>query len=355
MPVDRTLSNIDSLLDLVDGIGIRTATYRFELIDGITHGKIADITPLLGATLSHDTTITTKRQLNLSLGAADTAIIDVVNNRVDPYMIIGGNEYPLGRYMFTDGSRQKFTSGKQGAFALTDEMYAVDQQITSSINSAGNNVNDIIQDTLTDDDVLSVDLMMETTPFTSTQSWGIGTNRGSILEALAVSGDLFSPWFGNDKKLHFIRSFEPASAVIDFDFDVGNKVLASSIVETDDLLTAPNRIIVISNSSEDPDNPVFGVADVPTSAPHSIINRGFVVPNTIDLQVVNNDQAAAMAQNLAIRQTIFERVTINTAPDPRHDSYNVIKWDNEQWLEIGWSMTLVEGAPMAHTMRKSYS
>ncbi len=125
-------------------------------------------------------------------------------------------------------------------------------------------------------------------------------------------------------------------------------------METDDLLTAPNRFIVISNVSSDSSAPVTASFDVPASAPHSIQNRGFVVAQVEDLQVPDPTQAMAVAKNLALRQTIFEQVTLTTAPDPRHDSYNVVWWQGEPWLELSWSMALVEGGAMNHLLRKAY-
>jgi hypothetical protein len=352
MPIQRTLPNIDTQLDLVDGVGQRAATFRFDLIDGITNGKIVDLHPLRGATLLHDTTRTTKRTLNMSLGAYDTSFIDVINNRVDVYMTFAnGDEYPLGRYMFSDGSRQIFTSGEQGSFTLNDEMFKVDQQITVSISGAGRDVITIMIEVLSD---LGIEFVLDVTPFTTKQSWTMGTTRGQILESLALIGDFFSPWFGNDKKFHCIRSFDPITREPAFDFDIGNNVMLNGIVDTNELFSAPNRIIVVSNTAIDGSVPVVGTADVSLTAPHSIAKRGFVVADVLDLQIDTVSQANAVATNIINRQTVYEQVTLNTAPDPRHDSYDVIRWQGDLWLELGWSLTLEEGSTMTHTIRKAY-
>ncbi len=85
-----------------------------------------------------------------------------------------------------------------------------------------------------------------------------------------------------------------------------------------------------------------------------IAARGFVIPEVVNLPAGSNGQAAAMARNLGIRQAVFRRTSLSTAPDPRHDSYDVIRWQGVNWLELGWSMTLEEGAPMTHTLRRSF-
>lgn len=349
------LTNIppDPLLDLEPWVGQRQASFRFQLLDGVSGEQKGDITPLRNAVLSHDTTRTIKRQMNLSLGVSDTALIDPLRDRVLPYMIFpNGAEYPLGRYMFTDASREVWTSGKLGTVALNDEMFLVDQQIEAGISGVGESLVSVIEMTVAG---LDVDLVVEATTFTSAEAWAIGTSRGSILESLSVTGDYFSPWFGNDGKLHFIRTFNPASRLPDFDWDVGTKVMRDSIVESDDLLTAPNRFIVTSNNPSNPDETVSAVVDVPPTAPHSIANRGFAIVESLDLQLSDNEQAQAVASGIAERFTVFQRVSMTTAPDPRHDSYNIINWQGDHWLELAWSLPLVEGGAMSHVLRKSYA
>jgi len=353
--------NRDPILDLEPWVGQRQATFRFDLTDGATGQRLGQLTPLREASLSHDTQRTIKRSLSLSLGVADTAAINPITDRVSPFMVFpSGTEYPLGRYMFTDASRQVFTSGIASAHTagglatvtLNDEMFLVDQQITRGVSSINASISSTIQAVLSG---LNVDIEMEASPFLGAESWTVGTNRGSILEALALSGDYFSPWFSNDYKFHFIRTFDPSTRVPDFDLDDGNNVIRDAIIETDDLLTAPNRFVVISNASNSPNIEVVAIADVPPTAPHSIAKRGFVLPQVVSLQLNDGGQAQAVATGLANRQTVFERVTLTTAPDPRYDSYDVVRWQEQNWLELAWSMQLIEGGTMTHVLRKSYA
>lgn len=351
-----TLTNFphDPLLDLDPWVGQRQASFRFHLIDGVTGENKGDINPLRGATLTHDTTRTIKRQLSMNFGVQDTAYVDTVRDRVLLYMTFpNGTEYPLGKYMFTDSSRQVFTSGKLSNVMLNDEMFLVDQQITTGVDARFVGVDSAINSVLAG---LPITFRSGSTSYQSAESWNIGTGRGQILQSLALAGDYFSPWFDNTGILRFIRSFDPGApgVVPDFDFDAGNKVMRNSIVETDDLLTAPNIFIVISNSASDTTVATVGIAKVASTAPHSVENRGFEVPDVIDTQAVDVESAQAVANNLVNRQTVFERVAINTAPDPRHDSYNVIKWQGELWLELAWSMALTEGGQMGHLLRKAY-
>jgi hypothetical protein len=344
----------DPILDLDPWVGQRQATYRFELINGITGEHLGDIHPIKSATLTHNPERTVPRTLNLKLGVADQAAVNPIQDRVLLYMVFpNGDEYPLGRYMWTDNARQEFVDiGDLGAPALADEMFLVDQVITVGLNGFTLNIAEAIKATLKG---LPITYEAEPSAFACSQAWGIGQYRGSILHALAVTGDYFNPWMDNNGTLRFIRTFNPANKVPDFDWDSGNQVLRASVIKSDDLLTAPNTFIVISNSSTDPSVECVGKASIPQTAPNSVVNRGFEIANVQDLQLTDPVQAQAVAEGLVNRRTILEKATVSTAPDPRFDSYNVIHWQGVHWMSLSWNMILAEGAPMTHEIRKAYT
>lgn len=360
-PGTRTLLTLDAQanLDLTAAVGQRQCTFRFALTDGVSGENLGDITPIREpARLSHDTQATTKRNLSISLGKSDLAEIDPIRDRINVYQVFPDvGQYPLGRYMFTAPQAQLFaTQQRIGSLELNDEMFLVDQQISRGINGQSVGIAGLISDILTP---LPVKFGMEQSPYFSAQSWGIGTGRGSVLEALAFTGDYFSPWFDNNAVLRFIRTFDPSTQVpdIDLDADLGVRVYQETPVETTDLVTAPNVFIVISNSGEEfgPAGEIIGRATVPPSAPHSVANRGFEIPEVLNVQLSSVTQAQAVASGLAQRQTVFEQTELVTAPDPRHDGYNVIRWNGSNWLELAWSMELTDGGEMRHLMRKGYA
>lgn len=356
----------DPKFDLADYIGQRSSTFRFDLINGVTGVRLGTIHPLRDTvpTLDHDTSRTIKRTLSLELGKDDTAFINTITDRVLPYMVFDdGTEYPLGRYMFSDVTRQRFTSGKLSSTSLTDESFIIDQPIEQSFKAGlsgsssfldseidiGQPINQVLEELLKP---ISIPRNFEDNNNNVIGSWALGTSRMRILEDLAVQAGFFSPWIDNFGVLRMIIAFDPADRAVDFDLDESNTVKYSTVAETDDLLIAPNRIIITNNQSNNA--VIVGTYDIPSSAPHSIINRGFVIPDIRNVQVSSGSAASLVAENIGLRETVFERVTLTTVPDPRFDSYNVIKWDNEKWLELAWSMQLIEGGDMTHTMRKAY-
>lgn len=347
-----TTQPTNAALDLTDGYGQRSETFRFELVNGASGIRLGTVTPLRTGSLSHDIGRTVKRSLTLTLGVADTAAINPVSDRLDVYAVINGTEYPLGRYVFTDASSQRWTSGSIGNMSLVDEMFIIDQELETGYSARSRGVGFAIQEVLAD---FAYTKSIAASPYISAEAWAAGTRRGQVLATLATTGDYFTPWFTNDRVLTFIRSFDPATQVPAFDFDAGNQVLRAGIVESNDLLSAPNRFVVISNAATDGQIPATGSVDVPASAPHSIQNRGFVIPKIVDLQVTDRYQATAIAKSLSIQESPLEYVNIGTALDPRHDAYDVIFWDGQLWLEVAWSIQLTPGGVMSHTLQKVYS
>lgn len=342
----------DPLLDLDPWVGQRTCTYRFVLSNRVTGELLGDIYPIKTANLSHDTSRTIKRRLTLTLGVADMAAMNPITDVVSVYMVFPGDvTYALGTYMPTDSSRQVFTSGRIGDMVLNDFMFLVDQQLTVGINGVGAGAGDVLEVVLRD---LGIAFTADASPYVLAEAWGIGTTRGSILESISISADYFSPWFDHNNVLRFIRTFNPVDQIPDLDLDAGNQVMRSQIVETDNLLTAPNTFVVVSNNATNSDFPVVATAVVPANAPNSVANRGFAITEVVDLQLSNLAQAQAVATGLMNRRTIYEQVVLATAPDPRYDSYTVVNWQGDLWLDLSWSLNLEEGSPMMHTFRKGY-
>jgi hypothetical protein len=347
-------------LDLSAAVGQMQYTFRFELVNGVSGEHLGDLAPIRGASLTHDTSMTVKRTLNLSLGRADTAAVNALTDRVLVFMTIPGapnpdrpdGDWPLGRYTWADNPRTLSTGGRLARPTLNDEMFLIDTELTAGVSGIGLPVVTVLTNVLTG---LPITFLSDQSSYLSADSWGIGTTRGQVLEALSVAGDYWSPWFDNNGVLRFERTFDPANQVPDIDFDAGYRVIRSDIVETDELLTAPNRFVVISNAAANSEEPVVGVADVPVNAPNSIPNIGYVRAKTFNLQLSDSGQAAAVARGIAERATAAEQVVLATPADPRHDGYNVIRWQGFNWLELSWSMPLVAGEAMSHVLRRSYS
>lgn len=346
-------------LDLADYVGQRRATFAFSIVDNVT-GYRREVNPVRNTvpTLTHDTSRIIKRQImNLFLGVSDTAAFNTITSRLELSMLLDGVSYPLGRYIPNSNIVFSSTGGDQSSSTFYDEGFIVDQEFSEGFSSLtlGEPIQTTIRRCLEN---LPIEFTIEPSVFGGTLSWSAGTRRGYAVEQMAVDGDWFPPWFDHTNVMRFIRAFDPATAIPTFDLDSGNQVLRERVTRSTDLITAPNRFVVVSNGVSSigmGSSPVYGVYDVPDSAPHSALNRGFVISKTETRQLDNSSQAQAVANNLGQQQLIYESVELYTAPDPRHDSYDVLRWDGINWLEIGWSLPLVEGGEMQHIARRAYA
>lgn len=344
-------------LDWPPYAGQHTTTFQFRLVDGPTGVHRGVLSPLRGSTptISHDTTATISRRVNgLTLAAVDAANLRPLTDRVEITMLLPGRPpYPLGRYVIADAVELTATGTATTApLTLLDEMLVIDQDLETGFEAGGQLVDQTIRRLL---DGLPIKApIIEATEHTTANSWPPGTSRGSVLTDLATAGGYLKPWIDHTGRLRLRRAFQPADRTPDIDLDAGRRVLRDSISRSTDLLTAPNRFVVVSNDLGPDTTPVIGVYDIPASAPHSITRRGYVVPQVVDAQVTTARQATVYAQTLGIQQTIYEMVELSTPPDPRHDGYDVIRFDGHLWLETGWEMPLDPGASMRHTLRRAY-
>jgi hypothetical protein len=348
---------VNQRLDGRPFIGQRTATFRFDIVDSVT-GFRRVVNPIISgnAGINHDTRRTIKRMITgLHLGVADTEVFSSITSRLEPFMVIGGEDFPLGRYVPSDYAQIRLSRGNQSVSSFYDEGFIIDQQTSTSfgaLSATGEVVSSTLQRFLEN---YPVSFNIELTDFTTLGSWSAGTRGGFILDQLALDGDYLSPWFDNSSVLQLIRTFNPAGNLPTFDYDNGISVLIEGIVETNNLINAPNRFIVIGNGADSLGGEIVGQADVPTTAPHSIANRGFVIADVSNRQVRTSAQAAAVAAALVQRQALIEETELSTLQDPRHDSYDIIHWREENWLEVAWTLPFTIGSPMTHVIQRTYA
>jgi hypothetical protein len=345
------------LLDLPAFVGQRSMSFRFDLIHGQTGVHRGSLTPLRGSTpsLSHDITATIVRRVSgLTLGVADAARVNPLTDRIAISMILGDGAvtYPLGRYLIADTVEVVRSGGSTATLTLYDEMFIVDQELETGFGADGQLVDQAVTRLLNGLPIGEV--QVDPSGQRSVSAWSPGTSRAMALRDLSRQGDYFLPWFDHRGVLRLKRAFEPAGQAPTIDLDGSRRVIRGSVTRLSDLLTAPNRWVVVSNDPGSDAAPVVGTYDVPAEAPHSIEQRGFVLPKVVEAQLRSQAQATVYARTLGIQQTIYESVELSTPPDPRHDGYDVVRWDGRLWLETGWTMALAPGGEMRHALRRAY-
>lgn len=352
-----------NLLDLAPWVGQRSTGYRFSVVDGVTGEQRGEIHPSRGSSpsLSHDSSSTISRRVQgLTLLPEEIGLFRPLIDRIVITMVVdGGAEYPLGRYVAADDVRSVQSDGVSGELvsavrplSLYDEMFIVDQKLPDAFSAGGLLISEVIKTLLAGLPIREP--LIGASSMTSSSGWSAGTSRASALRDLCTAGGYFNPWFDHSGTLRCVPAVDPSESIPTIDFDTVPRVFRNSISLTDESVSAPNRFVVVSNDTGTSDQPIVGVYDVPSTAPHSILNRGFVVPDVRDVQVYSVDQAQVYARTIGVQETIGQKLECDTPPDPRHDGYDIIRFLGENWVEIGWSLTLTGSGTMRHTLNRIY-
>jgi hypothetical protein len=187
-------------------------------------------------------------------------------------------------------------------------------------------------------------------------TWAMGRETWvRVLNDLAAVAGFNSGYFDNAGTYRLRRA--PAAhddTLPDFDYDSPPRVYADSIVESEATIESPNRYVVIGTSGNQT-TPVVGVWDVPADAPHSYEKRGYRVVSMAERQGLSLADATEAARTKGLQDAdTYQWASFAAAPDPRHDTYNVIRWQGALWREQGWNLPLQAGAEHRHELRRSY-
>lgn len=349
-------------LDLVDGVGQRTESFIFRALDGGSGAVLGEVHPSRDATVTLDQSAgaVITRALTLEFDEDESAAINPLSTRIEPFMLIGGREWPLGHYLFTDPVRQDYadydTSAGEGlrslmSSPLADRMAIVDTELEHAFAADDDSASDVLRALVAP---LPITAEIDDSASVIANTWAAGTTRANVLGAVADLGGYLAPWFDHHGTLQARRRFEPGIAVPDFDWDASPHVYRDSITRADALAYTPNRIVVIGNGATAENAAVVAYCDVPSTAPHSALNIGFVRPRVVEAQVSGLAQAQELAETLCLQQTVAETIQVSGPADPRYEAHQVVRFEGELWLHLAWSMELAAGGTMRHTLQRAY-
>jgi hypothetical protein len=354
------VSTATDLLDLAPHVGQRASDVRYDVLDAALT-KIGTVTPTYEATprvtVNSDSAV--KRTISsIRLTPSDQASVDPFAHRLQPVWVLEtGDEYPLGVFLFGSMDRLRREYGLEAEVAAVDQTIIVDQPIERTISLApGDDVGTALRVLFSTANVpaFEVDGTITTT-VASPIAWPVGTSRLKVMNELAAMAGAYSVYFDNAGVGIVRRVPSLADTVPTLVYDDGGRIIVDSMVESDDLLEAPNRYLVIDSSAAE--SPVYAHFDVPPEAPHSIARRGFAVTKVIDEQGLASPDAALARAEAAYEQDAggFQWVQFSSPPDPRHDTFDAVGYRGVTYREQGWSLTLIEGAEMTHDLRRTYS
>lgn len=351
----------DELLDLV--FGLRASTFRYDLLDaanqpvGVIDVDVTDGPPRITNNINR----TIKRTMdNLVLPPAVQAEVNPLVHRIKPWMVLSnGSQFPLGVFLFADDTAAEFSFGAFGHGQMVDQGLILDQPAeTGSGYSPGTLLVDAIGAEFTKAGLTSWNIDPTITGVVGAAiAWPAGTNRSVICTELCNLAGAYSPFFDNDGLITVRRVDDLATATPELRYftDARSRIIDATTTRSSDVLDAPNRYIVIDSSAAD--SPVVAHYDIPRNAPHSFAQRGFYVATVITEDGLQ-DEAAALARAQAAYNSgggaALEHINFASPPDPRHDTFQVVAYDDVNFREQEWSMALQDGTDMTHHLRRSY-
>lgn len=351
------------LLDIGEGVGQRADTFRFDVLNSTLdiQGQIelrSDVTP----TVTNNIHAQIKRTASIAPKPSEIDSLNLLIARVRPVMILPDDtEYNLGVFMFADSSAIRWTYGTVPSPILVDQGLVVDQPIPNAYGAAtGSSVKTLIEALLSEAGITSFQIDVDAT-IGSPMAWPPGVSRQTVINELAATAGGYSLFFDNDGMARVIEA--PSADVASLHYRTTSpRISMGSIVESDDTLDAPNRFIVISQTGDSDGGVAVGVYDIADSAPHSAVNRGYVVARVLTTTGLTSSAAAAARAESWAKQSAsnFSWLSFSSPLDPRHDTFDVVDVDVGDgagpvvYREQGWSMALVSGGLMMHDCRRSY-
>lgn len=355
--------------------------YRFDLLDRSLN-LIGELHPskAVAARVENNINNTIKRTLSsLRLDPSEANAINPLTDRLRPMMVTADGSFPLGVFVWSDAPRERWTYGRPMVGSLVDQAINLDQDTDMPWSfRAGTSIETALRYLLASAEVPAVAIDdSDATVGTKSIAWDVGTKLLQIINEVCALGSYYSLYFDNagvatvkeatPLEAGDIRTLQqvldaqglPGTSRVTLRYGIPEGPLSfvqgivqGSIGESDDLLDAPNRYLVIDNGVTE--SPIYGHWDVPDSAPHSFKNRGVRIVRRVDMQGVGDRRKAgliARLRGMADRST-FQWATFAADPNPLHDTFDVVEYFGERWHEQSWTLELTATGSHTHEIRR---
>lgn len=306
---------------------------------------------------THDQNRSVRRAISgFRLLPSEAAKVDLARDAVYAFLEVNGESYPMGVFYFTESSRVK------------------DAIIDDEGNSA-----DIIEVSLADsfirlmrsDEVprtalagadpsqeMIVYLNETGTPHSVTGAaadiyddvtWSPFTTYEEIVSQLAELAGHRRPWADNYGVIRSVSSNVVDSEILSFGAGMDIQPIAGTIVVVENYLSAPNRVVVYDDQAA---YPIVGAWDAPSSAPNSLLNRGWVLTAGVPQQGLSGPVHAQQVARTIGEQLSARSFSCQIMPTNRLDGPQVVRYLDALWLTESWSVSSAPGSVMSVNFRE---
>lgn len=365
----------DELLDLIV-TSRRQESIRYEILDLAGHHLA-----WLGGVVENPGTVTNDPSRNVPRTLDGMVIMPRPrsNNRADRWFaeeidaykaqikvrvwwVLGPTEnrdywLPLGTFKFLDATRRPRSFGTALPVVLGDRISDLVDGLEATVSyPPGTSVRGALIEQLQAGGITDYSVDATNATLANPAIWIMGQDsRASILRSLCAAAGFLNPYADNNEVV-ICRTAPDLTAIdsAELRYGLGIRIRDNTLEDTDDQLKAPNVYLAV-DASPTPSG-IIGRYEVPASAPFSFATIGRWRPRTVRVPGITDQATADAAARAAYLQdkNTYRWVSFSAPPDPRHDTYDVIGYNDEFMIELSWRLPLAVGADHIHSARGIY-
>lgn len=299
----------------------------------------------------------------LSGDFAANSEIDWLTDEIQPYLIIDGVEYSLGRYLPATVQEDKNATTASVHVEAYDRCWRARDNYTTEMVyfAAGTNYLIAVKQLLY---ACGINVVLETptaeTLAEARQDWPIGTSYLEIINQLLQEINYKRLNFSDQGAAILAPVATPSAERIRHTFDNSNvkSLLLPEIDRLSDVYNAPNVFVVICSSPDKAEPMVATAVNDNPQSPISVPRRGRRIATVVHVDNVASQAALQAYANRLLfdSMTSAETITVTTALLPGFgvDDVSALRYDDlvAICVETGWDMELKVGGRMTHTLKK---
>lgn len=341
--------------------GTRRIGFRYDVIrSGV---KATELYPVQGSEPTVSMEGNGEIKLTMKGSFWSNPEIDLLGDRIRPFILLDGKEYPMGEYVIATVTENISRHGVQMNLEAYDLTYLVKETRIEEIAkiSDGNRYTDVAQGLIITSGVDRI--LAETSPETIKtyrEDWEIGTPHLTICNDLLSEINYNSLWCDLEGNLRITRYIPPTGRDIQHTYINDQfSVLRDEMSRETDLFDKFNVFrVVVSNPDYEEPMVAISVNDDPGSI-LSTVRRGRRVSPVVRLDnIASQKELQDYADNLKLKSMqVNENITFTTAISPDHTVGDVIALYNDRiagaiYEEYAWSIPMRYDGEMTHKARR---